>query len=98
MSLTDQLKKVSLRTAFSYLEKNPEKNALKLLGWVDKLAGEGPDSFEVQRATVRKVLEDPSNNMNQLAMRIMKDTDPGVLKAIFENFFLNAAIMGWPKQ
>ena len=25
MSLTDQLKKASLRTAFSYLEKNPEK-------------------------------------------------------------------------
>ena len=54
MSLTDQLKKASLRTAFSYLEKNPEENAIKLLGWVDKLAGDGPDSFESQRLAVRR--------------------------------------------
>lgn len=45
MSLSNQLKKASLRTAFGYLEKNPEENALKLMSWVDKLAGEGPDSF-----------------------------------------------------
>ena len=38
MSLSNQLKKVSLRTAFGYLEKNPEENALKLMSWVDKLA------------------------------------------------------------
>ena len=31
-------------------------------------------------------------------MDIMKDTDPDVLKATFMNFFLNANIIGWPKQ
>lgn len=98
MSLTNQLKKVSLRTAFSYLEKNPEENALKLMGWVDKLAGDGPESFPVQRAAVRRVLEDPDNNMNQLIMRVMRQTDPEVLKATFENFFVNANIIGWPRQ
>lgn len=98
MSLTNQLKKVSLRTAFGYLEKNPEENALKLMGWVDKLAGDGPESFPVQRAAVRRVLEDPDNNMNQLIMRVMRQTDPEVLKATFENFFVNANIIGWPRQ
>ena len=66
MSLSNQLKKASLRTAFGYLEKNPEENALKLMSWVDKLAGEGPDSFPTQRAAVRNVLEDSQNNMYQL--------------------------------
>ena len=56
MSFTNQLKKATLRTAFGYLEKNPEENALKLMSWVDKLAGEGPDSFEGQRAAIRQVL------------------------------------------
>ena len=98
MSLTEQIKKVSLRTAFGYLEKNPEENAIKLLGWVDKLAGTGPDSFESQRAAVRRVLEDPTNNMYQLTMNIFHEIDPGVLKATFENFFLNANIIGWPIQ
>ena len=40
MSFTNQLKKATLRTAFGYLEKNPEENALKLMSWVDKLAGD----------------------------------------------------------
>ena len=47
----------------------------KLMDWVDRFAGDGPESFPVQRAAVRKVIEDPENNMYQLVMRIMKDTD-----------------------
>ena len=43
MGFTDQIKKTTLRTAFNYLEKNPEENAPKLLDWVDRLAGDGPD-------------------------------------------------------
>ena len=98
MGIANQAKKAALRTAFGYLEKNPEENALKLMSWVDKLAGDGPDSFPVQRAAVRKVLEDPDNNMYQLTMSILKEIDSDVLKATFENFFLNANIIGWPRQ
>ncbi|MGM9660219.1 MAG: radical SAM protein [Faecousia sp.] len=98
MGIANQVKKTALRTAFGYLEKDPEENALKLMSWVDKLAGEGPDSFPSQRAAIRKVLEDPDNNMYQLIMSILKDIDNDVLKATFENFFLNANIIGWPRQ
>ena len=98
MSLTNQIKKTSLRTAFGYIEKNPEQNAIKLLNWVDRLAGNGPDSFDVQRAAFRKVLNDPDNNMNRLIMNVLRETDTGVLNKTFENFFLNASIIGWPKQ
>ncbi|MDO4689662.1 MAG: radical SAM protein, partial [Plesiomonas sp.] len=31
-------------------------------------------------------------------MRVLKQTDPEVLKATFENFFVNANIIGWPVQ
>ena len=98
MSLTNQIKKTSLRTALGYIEKNPEQNAIKLLNWVDRLAGNGPDSFDVQRAAFRKVLNDPDNNMNRLIMNVLRETDTGVLNKTFENFFLNASIIGWPKQ
>ena len=98
MGFTDQNKKTTLRTAFNYLEKNPEENAPKLLDWVDRLAGDGPDSFPTQRAAFRQVLADPQNNMYQLIMSVLNDIDKDVLKATFENFFLNANIIGWPKQ
>ena len=43
------IKEIALKTALGYLEKDPEKNMPKLMNWVDKLAGTGPDSFESQR-------------------------------------------------
>ena len=98
MGIADSMKKAAFSTAFSYIGKNPEENAPKLMAWVDKFAGDGPNSFPTQRAAVRKVINDKDNNMHHLVMDIMKDTDPEVLKATFMNFFLNANIIGWPKQ
>ena len=98
MGIANELKKTTLKTAFHYLEKNPEKNAMKLLDLVDKFAGNGPDSFPTQREAFRNVLADPENNMYQLIMSVLKDIDENVLKATFENFFFNANIVGWPKQ
>ena len=66
--------------------------------WVDRLAGSGPDSFQEQRDAFRAVISDPSNNMYQLIMNIFREVDNEVLKATFENFFLNANIIGWPIQ
>ena len=98
MGISNSVKKLTLNTAFSYLEKDPEQNAPKLMAWVDKLAGDGPNSFEPQRDAVRNVINNPDNNMHQLIMDIMRDTDKEVLKATFQNFFLNANIIGWPIQ
>ena len=98
MGIKNELKKTTLKTAFNYLEKDPEKNAGKLLNLVDKFAGDGPDSFPTQREAFRKVLSDPDNNMYQLIMSALKDIDKDVLKATFENFFFNANIVGWSKQ
>ena len=98
MGFTNSIKMSAMKTAFGYIEKNPEENLLKLLGWVDKLAGDGPDSFPAQRAAFRSVLENPDSNMYRLIMKVFNGVDNDVLKATFENFFLNANIVGWPIQ
>lgn len=98
MGITNEFKKATLKTAFHYLEKDPEKNVHKLMALVDKFAGDGPDSFPTQREAFRNVLADPENNMYQLIMSILKDIDKEVLKKTLENFFFNANIVGWPKQ
>ena len=98
MSIGTTIKKSALRTAFGYIEKNPEDNALKLMDWVDRIAGEGEQSFPGQRAAVRKALEDPENNMNRLMMNMFSEIDNDVLKTLFDNFFLNANFIGWPIQ
>ena len=90
------IKEIALKTALGYLEKDPEKNMPKLMNWVDKLAGTGPDSFESQRAAVRAVVENPANNMHQLILNLFNDVDRDQLKTFFTNFILNANILGWP--
>ena len=77
MGFTNSIKMSAMKTAFGYIEKNPEENLLKLLGWVDKLAGDGPDSFPAQRAAFRSVLENSDSNMYRLIML----ADPGKGKA-----------------
>ena len=92
------LSKLGLKTAYGYIEKDPEHNLPKLMEWVDKLAGDGPTSFREQRNAFRAVINDPDNNMYQLLMNIFREVDNDVLKATFENFLLNANIIGWPIQ
>ena len=98
MGIQERLKKTAFNTVFSYLERDPEKNIMKVMDWVDALAGDGENSFPVQRAAFRQVLEDPDNNMHRLIMDILEHVDRDVVKATFQNFFLNANIIGWPKQ
>ena len=98
MGIQERFRKTAIKTAFGYIEKDPEKNMLKLLDWVDRLAGEGPDSFEPQREAFRTVLENPDGSMYRLIMDVFQSVDSGVLKAVFEHFFLNANIIGWPIQ
>ena len=81
MGFTNSIKMSAMKTAFGYIEKNPEENLLKLLGWVDKLAGDGPDSFPAQRAAFRSVLENPDSNMYRLIMKVFNGVDNDVLKA-----------------
>lgn len=98
MNRSSKLVQFGLKKAFGYIEKDPEKNLVKLLDIVDQFAGDDPNMMGRQRAAFRQVVNDPDNNMNQLMMRVLKDTDTDVVKAMFENFFLNANFIGWQRQ
>ena len=98
MDAAMKVRKGALRTALGYIEKDPEDNLTRLMDWVDKLAGDGPASFPAQRSAFRRVLNAPESGMHQLMLSVLRDVDSEVLKAVFENFFLNASLIGWPRQ
>ena len=58
-----ELKKMGIATAYRYIEKNPKDNLRKLMTWVDRIAGEGPDSFEEQRKVIWDILDHPESNI-----------------------------------
>lgn len=97
-SVSSKVVQFGLGKALNYIEKDPEKNLLNLMDWVDRLAGTQENSFPVQRAAFRRVINNPDDNMYKLIMRVLKETDTNVMKKVFQNFFLNAAIVSWPRQ
>lgn len=94
MGIADKAKNAAMtaaiHTALNYLEKDPEGNIPKVMDLVDRFT---PDDWYVpQRGAVRNAIEQ-KNNWYQLILRIY-DLDPGVRKAFFQNFILNASLKG----
>lgn len=87
---------MGIKMAYSYLNSDPEKNIPKLMAWVDRF--DKKDTMKAQRDAFRKVIEDKDNNWYKLILSAWTDIDPGVRKAFFNNFMLNANIIGWPKE
>lgn len=98
MELENKLKKAALGTAFDYIARDPERNVHKLMSWVDKFAGDDPNELTAQRDAVRKVLSEPDSNMYKFIMSIFRDIDTEVLKKTFENFIVNANLVGFPRE
>jgi len=95
MQIPNNLKKFGIEQAIDYVVKDPEKNLPKLMEWADKFAhGE----FVSQRNAIRAAINDPNHPYHSLIVHAVRDTDPGVLKAMFVNFFVNANMIGWDKQ
>ncbi|MBQ9188097.1 MAG: radical SAM protein, partial [Clostridia bacterium] len=98
MKLSQKAVSLGVKTAFDYSQKDPEKNLPKLLQWVDRLAGDGPYSFQPQRDVFRTIINDPENCMHKLVYSLFTDIDPDVLQTVFENFVINASFIGWPRE
>lgn len=95
MDVSMTIKKFGLEQAFKYLHKDPEKNMIRLMDWADKFAGDG---FASQRRIVREAMTDPKHPYYAYIRHILNDIDPHVMETTTVNFFINAALAGWPKQ
>ena len=98
MDTSNKAVRMGLKTAFYYMGKNPDENIPKLMHWTDKLAGDGPNSFKKHRDVIRNVINDSDCNMHKLIWSLWDDIDSHVLEKAFENFALNAVLLGWKKE
>lgn len=95
MDVPTTMKKLGIEQAFKYVYKDPEKNMIKLMDWADKFSG---GEFGPQRTVIRNIIENPENPYHGFLMHMIKDVDREVLTAVAVNFFINANLIGWPKQ
>lgn len=94
--LKDKVQRFGLNKVIHYLEANPEENMPKILDWVEKL--DKYKHFEPAEKQIRQYISDPNNNWNIFIKSFFTEIDEGVRKKLFENFIVNAGIIGCRKR
>lgn len=96
MSIGDNIQAFAVKQALAYLEKDPETNIPKVLDWIEKFDTTKELGRHVK--AIRPVIQDKNSNWYKLIMSLYNDIDDGVRQKVFENFVINASIIGSRKQ
>lgn len=95
-TIMENLQSFGLKKVINYLDSDPDENIPKILDWVEKFDKEG--TVKGQLKAFRNVIDNPEGNWYKLIKSLWTDVDDGVRKAIFENFIINATIVGGQRQ
>lgn len=95
MNASNTIKKLGIEKIFDYVYKDPEHNLIKLMDWADTFS---KGEFPSQRKVIREIIENPEHPYNAFLKHFFTDVDPNVGKTLAVNFFINASLIGWPKQ
>ena len=97
MSMAETIKAYGLKKVIRYLDDNPDENIPKLMDWAEKLDAR-LHIVPGQVSALRKVVDNPDSNWYRLLRSVWTDLDPRVRHALFENFIVNATIIGGQRQ
>ncbi|WP_319377894.1 radical SAM protein [uncultured Methanocorpusculum sp.] len=95
-TLKEKLQALGIKRVLSYLDSYPDKNIPKLLKWVELL--DKNNTLEGPLPTVKRVLADKDGVWYKFITDLYTDIDPSVRKKIFENFIVNAVVLGRDKK
>jgi len=96
MSVGDELKKLGLKKAYYYLDKDPDANLPKLMEWLDHFVGDNKVMVE-QRMAFKRVIQEKDSNWYKLIESVWTDIDDDVRKTLFENMVINGNAIAGPK-
>ncbi|MCE5342578.1 MAG: radical SAM protein [Eubacteriales bacterium] len=89
-------KAIVLRRVLRYVNKDFDKNGIKVINWLIRHDRGGGVKHEAQ--LVKEALSDPGNNWSQLLRSLWTDIDDGQRLRLFENFVVNGSMIGTPRQ
>ena len=98
MSLKYSCEKLILNRILKYVIKDPEVRLPKLMNRINKYMGDGENTMKKQRDYFTKWINDPESTWHKLMMKVLTGVDPKVILKLFDNFFLNANLIGWKRQ
>ena len=93
-TLAEGARALAVKHALKMLREPPEESIPKLIDWAKKFDKDGVLSSQI--GGVEAVLDDP--NWSRYIKSLWTDIDEGVRMKIFENFIVNSALIGMPRQ
>jgi len=95
-TIIENLETFGLKKVLQYFDKDPDENIPKIIDWVEKFDKEG--MVKSQLKVFKDVIKNPESNWYKLIKSLWTDIDDEVRKTIFENFIINATIVGGQRQ
>ena len=93
-TLAEGARALAVKHALKMLREPPEQSIPQLIDWAKKFDKDGVLSSQI--GGVEAVLNDP--NWSKYIKSLWDDIDEGVRMKIFENFIINSALIGMPRQ
>ena len=95
-SMKENLQSFAVKKAISYLNEDPDKCLPELLNWADTF--DKDNLYLSQRDMFRTIIKNPDNNWYRFVKSLWTDITPDVRKTFFENFIVNATLIGTARQ
>ena len=97
ISVGEQLKAYGLKQVIGYVDKDPDKNIPKIIDWLLKY-DIGGDTLTPQVKVIKQQIENKDSNWYKLVKSLWTDVDDGIRRRLFENFIINAGLLGPKRQ
>ncbi len=94
--MKQRLQAFGIKKILKYLDANPDENIPKVLDWVEKL--DRNNTLDGPLPTVKRVLSDKEGIWYKFVRDLYSDVDDDFRRKFFENFVVNAVILGREKK
>ncbi|MDD3257610.1 MAG: radical SAM protein, partial [Methanocorpusculum sp.] len=95
-NLKQKIQALGIKRVLGYLESNPDENIPKILKWVELL--DVHNTLAGPLPTVKRLMADKDGVWFKFVKDLYTEIDPVVRKRIFENFIVNAVVIGRDKK
>ncbi len=96
-TILENLQTFGVKKVLTYLDSNPNKNIPRILDWLI-IADKENKYVGKQAQAVKNIFVSSENNWYRLIKSLWTDVDDGVRKKMFENFVINACLIGGKRQ
>ena len=95
-NVKENIETITLKSVLHFLDDDPDIALPKIMKWIDKY--DVNNMVKPHRDAIRPIMQDKNNNWYKLLKSLFTDVDSEVRKTAFENFIINATIIGGQRQ